>query len=84
MMLRAIKLTRGGTSALGEAWRILVEKSAATAEIPQRAQREVATDACSRLSQDGAKQSSPSFGEKRLPGEVESPPFDESQFADVR
>jgi len=36
MMLRTIKLARGGTSALDEAWRILVEKSAAMAEIPQR------------------------------------------------
>jgi hypothetical protein len=33
--MRTIKLTRGGASALDEAWRILVEKVAATAEIPQ-------------------------------------------------
>lgn len=36
IMLRTIKLTRGGASALDEAWRILTEKTAATAEIPQR------------------------------------------------
>ena len=36
MMLRALKLAGGGTSALDEAWRILAEKSAATAEIPRR------------------------------------------------
>jgi len=33
--MRTIKLTRGGASALDEARRILVEKAAATAEIPQ-------------------------------------------------
>lgn len=33
--MRTIKLTRGGTAALDEAWRITVEKTAATAEIPQ-------------------------------------------------
>jgi len=36
MMLRTIKLSRGGASALDEAWRILAEKTTATAEIPQR------------------------------------------------
>lgn len=33
--MRTIKLSGGGSSALDEAWRILVEKTAATAEIPQ-------------------------------------------------
>jgi hypothetical protein len=31
---RVIKLARGGTAALDEAWHILTEKTAATAEIP--------------------------------------------------
>ncbi|HET7886512.1 MAG TPA: hypothetical protein VFL62_09830 [Bradyrhizobium sp.] len=35
MMLRTLKLAAGGTSALDEAWHILNEKTAATAEIPQ-------------------------------------------------
>ena len=35
IVLRTIKLTGGGASALDEAWRILAEKAAATAEIPQ-------------------------------------------------
>jgi hypothetical protein len=35
VMLRTLKLARGGASALDEAWRILAEKTAATAEIPQ-------------------------------------------------
>jgi hypothetical protein len=33
--MRAIKLASGGPPALDEAWRIVAEKSAATAEIPQ-------------------------------------------------
>jgi hypothetical protein len=36
VMLRTLKLARGGASALDEGWRILAEKTAATAEIPQR------------------------------------------------
>jgi hypothetical protein len=36
MMLRAIKLAGGGACAMDEAWRILNEKAAATADIPQR------------------------------------------------
>jgi len=34
MMLRTLKLARGGASAVDEAWHILTEKAAATAEIP--------------------------------------------------
>ena len=33
--MRMIKLTGGGAPALDEAWRILVEKAAATANVPQ-------------------------------------------------
>jgi len=36
MILRTLKLARGGASAADEAWRILLEKAAATIEIPQR------------------------------------------------
>lgn len=36
IMLRTLELAKGGTSALDEAWRILVEKTAATADIPWR------------------------------------------------
>jgi hypothetical protein len=36
MMLRTVRLAGGGASAIDEAWRILSEKTAATAEIPQR------------------------------------------------
>jgi hypothetical protein len=36
MMLRAVRLAGGGASAVDEAWRILTEKAAATADIPQR------------------------------------------------
>jgi hypothetical protein len=36
VMLRTIKLAKGGSSALDEAWRILVEKTTATTEIPER------------------------------------------------
>jgi hypothetical protein len=36
MMLRTIKLASGGSPAMDEAWRILAEKTAATAEIPDR------------------------------------------------
>jgi len=34
--LRTVRLAGGGASAIDEAWRILSEKTAATAEIPQR------------------------------------------------
>jgi hypothetical protein len=33
--MRTIKLTNGGASALDEVWRIVVEKTTATAEIPE-------------------------------------------------
>jgi hypothetical protein len=36
IMLRSLKLARGGAAALDEAWRILAEKTTATAEIPKR------------------------------------------------
>jgi hypothetical protein len=36
MMLRTIKLASGGAPALDESWRILAEKTAATAELPWR------------------------------------------------
>ena len=36
IMLRTITLARGGALAVDEAWRIVTEKAAATAEIPQR------------------------------------------------
>jgi len=36
IMLRTITLARGGALAMDEAWRIVTEKAAATAEIPKR------------------------------------------------
>ena len=36
MMLRTVRLAAGGACAMDEAWRILNEKAAATADIPQR------------------------------------------------
>ncbi len=37
IMLRTIRLAGGGPTAMDEAWRILTEKAAATAELPQHA-----------------------------------------------
>lgn len=36
ILLRTIRLAGGGASALDEAWRIVAEKAAATADFPQR------------------------------------------------